>query len=652
MKKVFLSIVAIATTALFYNVQAQDLTISGGNNVSAMICANGNVFTWGMNYWEVNSQKAGNGNLGNGSTADYVTTPTQVNLPDVAKPIKQVDAGSGSHFIAMGCNGTVWCWGNNANGQAGNPAAGGVVTTPIQVKAGQVPSSSGYLEGVKYISGGNDENYAILETGELVAWGQNDVGQLGCGRQGGDETTPVYVCKPDGSHLKNVIMVEAGDETGYALVDEDGDGVGTVYSWGGDGAAQLGRLATNAEPRYYAAPCYKNAAAPNETPTKGAILDNIVSLTAGDCMAIMIDKDGYVWAFGHGAWGGMTGTWDWGCDHYYANQVLGGETGEPYLKAKAVSAGQGFGMAVTQDGKAVAWGNNGASNRSGGNLGDGTTNSSPFPVYIKTDAATPISNCVSISDGDTWGFITTTDNTLYTWGDNSVGQLGMGNQENTPRKYAVRMGSLAGCSVPDPKPQITFPEDFYTCVPFTYDLDSRFVNTNNNYKYEWYRNGTKITSAGTSSPVIRVTETGTYKLVLSYIGQNSPCGMDPVEDEVVISEYTPDFTVPTNLTVCGEDDISVHVTGNGVYSYYTKATGGYYLGTSYKSESTTIEATKVTDVSADGTYTIYVGETGNKAGITNKTTATWTGDMAGKGNEGYTPTSVLRCAICVASSAR
>ena len=57
MKKVFLSIVAIATTALFYNVQAQDLTISGGNNVSAMICANGNVFTWGMNYWEVNSQR-------------------------------------------------------------------------------------------------------------------------------------------------------------------------------------------------------------------------------------------------------------------------------------------------------------------------------------------------------------------------------------------------------------------------------------------------------------------------------------------------------------------------------------------------------------------------------------------------------------------
>ena len=220
MKKFLLSIAVIVSTSVFYTVQAQDLTISGGNNVSAMICANGNVFTWGMNYWEVNSQKAGNGNLGNGSSDDYVTTPTQVILPESAKPIKQVDAGSGSHFVAMGCNGTVWCWGNNANGHAGNPAAGGVVTTAVQVKAGQVPSSSGYLEGVKYISGGNDENYAILETGELVAWGQNNVGQLGCGNDLTDHNTPVYVCKADGSHLKNVIMVEAGDETGYALVDE------------------------------------------------------------------------------------------------------------------------------------------------------------------------------------------------------------------------------------------------------------------------------------------------------------------------------------------------------------------------------------------------------------------------------------------------
>ena len=636
MKKVLVSAVVACLMAVGTAVYAQDLTISGGNGVSVMICADGAVYAWGQNYWEVNNNKAGNGCLGTTNTTDdYVTTPTKVNMPAAALPVKQVDAGSGGHFIAMGCNGTVWCWGNNANGQAGNPSAGSPVLTPVQVKAGEVPSTSGFLEGVSYISGGNDENYAILATGELVAWGQNDVGQLGCGREGGNVTTPVYVCKPDGSHLKNVIMVEAGDETGYALVDEDGDGIGTVYSWGGDGAAQLGRVKSAAEPRYYAAPCYKNAGTP-DAPAKGDILDNIVSLTAGDCMAIMIDKDGYVWSFGHGAWGGMTGTWSWGCDHAFASQVLGGETGEPYLKAKAVSAGQGFGMAVTLDGKAVAWGNNGATNRSGGNLGNGGEDSSPDPVYIRKTATTLMENCASISDGDTWGFITTTDNEIWTWGDNCVGQLGIGSQVH--QKFAVKMNRL--CQVPDPKPVISFPEDFYTCVPFSYELNSNFVNTNNNYKYEWFKDGAALTSQGTAKTKITVTETGTYKLKLSYIGANSPCGMDPVESEIKISAYEPDFTVPTGLTFC-PPNMKPHVNGDGVYNYYTSQTGGYLLGTSYKSNETTLDPSAVTEKS-NGQYTIYVEEAGNATGVTFSQTGAFTGERAGIGNEGYIKLQVYK----------
>ena len=630
MKKILVSAVAACLMAFGATVQAQDLTISGGNAVSAMICADGAVYAWGMNYWEVNNNKAGNGNLGTTNvTDDYVTVPTKVKMPATALPIKQVDAGSGGHFIAMGCNGTVWCWGNNANHQAGDPDASSPVLTPVQVKAGQVTSTSGYLEGVSYISGGNDENYAILKTGELVAWGQNDVGQLGCGREGADISTPVYVCKPDGSHLTHVIMVEAGDETGYALVDEDGDGIGTVYSWGSNSANQLGRVPTTAEPRYYAAPCYKNAGTP-DAPAKGKILDDIVSLTAGDCMAIMIDKDSYVWALGHGAWGGMTGTWAWGCDHVYASQVLGGETGEPYLKAKAVSAGQGFGMAVTLDGKAVAWGNNGATNRSGGNLGNGGETSSPDPVYIMRSATLPMEDCASISDGDTWGFITTTNNEIYTWGDNSVGQLGIGSQ--THQKYAVKMNRI--CNVPDPKPVISFPEDFYTCVPFSYELNSNFVNTNNHYKYEWFKDNVALTAQGTSKTKITVTEVGTYKLRLSYIGDNTPCGMDPVEAEITISAYEPDFTVPTGLTFC-PPNMKPHVEGDGVYNYYTTQTGGYLLGTSYKNGETTIDPSAVTNKS-NGQYTIYVEEAGNAAGITHKSTAREANAWSSKeGNPNY-----------------
>ena len=147
-----------------------------------------------------------------------------------------------------------------------------------------------------------------------------------------------------------------------------------------------------------------------------------------------------------------------------------------------------------------AWGNNGATNRSGGNLGNGGETASPDPVYIMKSATLPMDNCASISDGDTWGFITTTSNEIYTWGDNSVGQLGIGS--TTHQKYAVKMNRI--CNVPDPKPVISFPEDFFTCVPFSYELNSNFVNTNNNYKYEWFKDGVALTAQGTTKTKITI----------------------------------------------------------------------------------------------------------------------------------------------------
>src|SRR5690554_5362217 len=98
-----ISIFIISTSAY-----AQDLTISGGNAVSVMICSNGAVFSWGNNKMGPNHAPI-LGGLGTGNTtAEIISTPTEVIMPAAALPIKQVDAGSGAHFVAMGCNGTVW----------------------------------------------------------------------------------------------------------------------------------------------------------------------------------------------------------------------------------------------------------------------------------------------------------------------------------------------------------------------------------------------------------------------------------------------------------------------------------------------------------------------------------------------------------------
>ncbi len=577
---------------------SQDLNISGGNSVSVSLCANGGIFAWGQNS-QGNSPKL-YGRLGTGNmTDDFVSTPVQVNVPAAALPIRQVDAGSGGHFVALGCDGTVWGWGNNGTRQVGNTTAtADVVTVPTQVMAGEGTDndSDGFLDGVSYISGGNDENFAILETGEVVAWGQNDEGQLGNGTLI-DATTPVLVRTGPGVTLQNVIMVEAGDQTGYALVDPDGDGIGTVYSWGDGADGRLGRADAG---NTYAAPVVRQ---------DGSILDNIKSITGGDVMAFAIDENDYVWSWGHGSWGQLTGI-NQNLSHPYALQVVGGETGGTYLQARAISAGQGFGMAVTLDGRAVAWGNNN-SNTNGGNLGNCGTAGSGSPVYMNTAPGTPITGVTNISDGDYWGFITRDDNSIWTWGGNGVGQLGLG-YDGAQELCLVQMPAIPGCDFPDPSPTANLGVDtIYTCAPVSELLDPNFTNLNNEYDITWYHNDVSL---GTNKTVTHTAnDFGEWKVRISYVGTDSPCSAyEDALDSVVILENPTTFSDPGGLTFCS-GDITANVVGNGSYTWYTESVGGSSLGTSSGSGDVTFNSGLVTNV-AGTTYSVFVEETANAAG--------------------------------------
>src|SRR5690606_3484634 len=201
----------------------------------------------------------GTGLLGTGGTADFYNSPQAVTFPG-GIDISQVNSGSGSHFVALDCNGEVWAWGNNSKGQVGNGNACGegcFVATPTKVlAAAEIPNThknaAGELINVSVVYAGNNSSFAILDNGRLVSWGGNNsgfaspyddcFGQLGNGNQV-DQTRAVYVRTGNGNPIEGVVQVYAGDNAAYALVDPDGDGIGTVYSWG---YGQYGTLGRNA----------------------------------------------------------------------------------------------------------------------------------------------------------------------------------------------------------------------------------------------------------------------------------------------------------------------------------------------------------------------------------------------------------------------
>jgi len=75
------------------------------------------------------------------------------------------------HSIAVKQDGSVWAWGNNANGQLGDGSYSQRVV-PVRVKG---------LTHVIAAAAGSDHSIAIKQDGTAWAWGSNRSGQLGDG---------------------------------------------------------------------------------------------------------------------------------------------------------------------------------------------------------------------------------------------------------------------------------------------------------------------------------------------------------------------------------------------------------------------------------------------------------------------------------------
>jgi alpha-tubulin suppressor-like RCC1 family protein len=187
--------------------------ISAGFSFALAVTSAGRVYAWGRN---------DSGQLGNGRHGPGTATPVRVRLPAGTR-VTAVTAGQ-EHALALTTRGTVLAWGDANSGALGNGQASGRRTVPVRTKMPGGIRVQGLFAGC--LTG-----YALTTAGKVLAWGSNDSGQLGDGTTT-SRTRPVPVKLPAGARAT---AISAGCLHALALT-----ATGGVLAWGDNNAGQLG----------------------------------------------------------------------------------------------------------------------------------------------------------------------------------------------------------------------------------------------------------------------------------------------------------------------------------------------------------------------------------------------------------------------------
>ena len=178
--------------------------------------------TKSLHCWGQNS----NGQLGLGNTTDQ-SSPVAVAFPNAGTVEKVADSGGFTHHnCAIMTNGSLYCWGMNSNGELG------INSTTDQ----NTPQLVNLGSGVKAVdvSVGAAFTCAVTDAGALMCWGSNVYGSLGIGNtSSANYPTPQTVNLP--TNRKAVDVGRLGRHFGYALLDN-----GDVVAWGRNHVGYLG----------------------------------------------------------------------------------------------------------------------------------------------------------------------------------------------------------------------------------------------------------------------------------------------------------------------------------------------------------------------------------------------------------------------------
>ena len=317
---------------------------------------------------------------------------------------KGITAGRSHGCIIKNSDSSLWCWGNNAKGQVGidNTADASDFRAIGQDNLWQ-NISAGYSHtcGVAIFQATDPADATQkLPLNRIYCFGDNSTGAIGYGTPVPTYFTPILIEDDDWA------SVSAGNNHSCAIrLDK------TLWCWGDNRHSQLGHISAT-ETR----PSQVNAGLDNNK--------NWRSISASDQFTCALKENNSLWCwgkndqsqFGNGTTANATTPLQVGTDTDWSS----------------MATGQAHTCALKTNNKLYCWGNN-----SHGQIGNGTIINETTPFLVRANNGA-IADWSAVATGHQHTCaIALSDKSLWCWGNNETGQLGINSTAHQSRPIKI-----------------------------------------------------------------------------------------------------------------------------------------------------------------------------------------------------------------------